>query len=212
LNFESETPSQRSQTERKRINMKKVNMAIMAGALAMAFQAHAQLYNITFTQTGESDQYGNATPPSVTDAIGQIDVSGGYAISGSLDVLSGPDIGNYILVPGSGDDGVFQYDNVVITSGGPFLDSTAGLLWSVSGTAGNSAEMNMWYNSASQYSDPAGTYSLWGAPPNYNPEAYGTATLTPAAVPEASTAMAGLLMLLPLGFGAFRTLRKQRTA
>ena len=34
----------------------------------------------------------------------------------------------------------------------------------------------------------------------------------PAAVPEASTIMAGALMLLPLGIGAIRTLRKERIA
>ncbi|HEY1662562.1 MAG TPA: hypothetical protein VGI03_09105 [Verrucomicrobiae bacterium] len=34
----------------------------------------------------------------------------------------------------------------------------------------------------------------------------------PAAVPEASTIMAGALMLLPLGAGAFRVLRKERMA
>jgi hypothetical protein len=36
--------------------------------------------------------------------------------------------------------------------------------------------------------------------------------LAPAAVPEASTVMAGALMLLPLGIGAVRALRKERTA
>lgn len=34
----------------------------------------------------------------------------------------------------------------------------------------------------------------------------------PAPVPEASTIMAGALMILPLGIGAFRTLRKERMA
>jgi hypothetical protein len=37
-------------------------------------------------------------------------------------------------------------------------------------------------------------------------------TTVPAAVPEASTVMAGALMLLPLGFGAVRALRRERTA
>lgn len=37
-------------------------------------------------------------------------------------------------------------------------------------------------------------------------------TLTVSSVPEASTVMAGALMLLPLGIGAFRAIRKDRTA
>jgi hypothetical protein len=37
-------------------------------------------------------------------------------------------------------------------------------------------------------------------------------SLVPTAVPEASTIMAGALMILPLGFGAFRVLRKERMA
>jgi hypothetical protein len=191
---------------------RKLQIAIMAAALVMAVQAHASLYNLTFTQTGESNGYGNAVPPSVTDAVGQLSVVSGVAVGGWLNVISGPDAGNYILVtvPPTGNDGTFQYDNVVYTGGGPFLDSTAGLLWSVSGVAGNSAEMNMWYNASAQYSQPAGSYSLWGAPPAYNPEAYGDATLT--AVPEPTTMIAGALLLLPFGASTLRMLRKNRTA
>jgi len=183
----------------------------MAAALVMAVQARASLYNLTFTQTGESDQYGNALPASVTDAVGQLNVVGGVAVGGTLDVISGPDMGNYILVtaPPTGSDGTFQWDNLVNTAG-PFFSSNAGLLWSVSGIAGNSAEMNMWYNNVTQYSQPAGSYSLWGAPPAYNPEAFGDVTLT--AVPEPTTMIAGALLLLPFGASTLRILRKNRTA
>jgi hypothetical protein len=38
------------------------------------------------------------------------------------------------------------------------------------------------------------------------------ASLSATAVPEASTVMAGMLMILPLGVGAFRALRKERMA
>jgi hypothetical protein len=188
--------------------MQKLQIAITAVALVTAIQARATLYDISFHQTGESDQYGNATPASVTDANGAINVASGSAINGWLTITTGPDAGNYILVPGSGDDGLFVYDNLIYPSlvNGGFLDGSAGLLWSQSGVAGNSPEMNMWFNPVSQWSQPAGSYSLWGAPPTYNPEAYGTATLT--AVPEASTMLAGVLMLLPLGVSAVRIVRK----
>jgi hypothetical protein len=200
--------------------MKKVQLAIIVAGIVIAFQARATLtvYDLTFTQTGESDTYGNAGTPSVTAASGWLDVENGLAVGGVLDVTSGPKTGVYTLVPGSGTDGSFVYDNIVYTTpvNGGFLDTTAGLLWSLSGTAGdNSSEMNMWYNAAYQpgyIGDPAGTYSLWGALPNYNPEAYGNATLTPAPIPEASTMLAGALMLLPFGVGAIRSLRRGRTA
>jgi hypothetical protein len=39
-----------------------------------------------------------------------------------------------------------------------------------------------------------------------------TTALAPAAVPEASTVIAGMLMILPLGIGAFRAVRKERMA
>lgn len=45
-----------------------------------------------------------------------------------------------------------------------------------------------------------------------NPGSGGTQIPVPAPVPEASTVMAGALMLLPLGIGALRALRKERVA
>ena len=179
----------------------KNNLLILAAAAALTAistsPARAMLIDFTYTQTGESDTYGNAVPPSITAAYGQIDVVGGVAISGSLAVTAGPDVGSYILVPGTGNDGNFVYDNVVYYPGlvnGGFLDSTAGLLWSMSGTAGNSPEMNMWYNVAYQayIGDPPDTYSLWGVPPTYNPESYGTVVLTQVPDGGMTVSMLGL--------------------
>ena len=56
-----------------------------------------------------------------------------------------------------------------------------------------------------------GTSGPWGD----NPGSGGTSIPVPdppATVPEASTIMAGALMLLPLGIGTVRTLRKERIA
>jgi hypothetical protein len=211
-----EVPSREGQNNKY---MRKIQLAILGAAVVMAVQARATLtvYDINFTQTGESDTYGQAVPPSVTDASGWLDVENGLAVGGVLEVTgNGPDAGVYTLVAGVGTDGSFQYDNIVYTTpvNGGFLDSTAGLLWTLNGSAGDNStasEMNMWYNAGAQYGDPAGSYSLWGALPNYDPEAYGDASLTPAPVPEASTMLAGALLLLPLGIGAIRSLRKERT-
>jgi hypothetical protein len=61
---------------------------------------------------------------------------------------------------------------------------------------------------------------LYDSSPTYAPNlaavldtlSANTADLAPAPVPEASTVMAGALMLLPLGIGAVRAIRKERTA
>ncbi len=57
----------------------------------------------------------------------------------------------------------------------------------------------------------ANTFGVNGATADDGVSA-NTTDLAPAAVPEASTVMAGALMILPLGFGAFRALRKERIA
>jgi len=71
--------------------------------------------------------------------------------------------------------------------------TTAGTYYLVVGTAIKTYELS------------TSTVQDGGASPNIT-------ILAPAAVPEASTVMAGALMLLPLGIGAVRALRKERTA
>ena len=138
---------------------------------ALSTAAQAGTYDLTFI----------ASTPDNTTANGQLTVVGDLATGGFLDVTAGPDLGDYTLVAGSGVDSSFLFDDYVFpgTSGG-FVDSTAGLLWSLTGAAGNSSEVNMWFNPTSQYGAPSDTYSLWGAPGNWNLEAYGSASLTPA--------------------------------
>ena len=195
----------------------RIKLALMAVMSVMAAQANASWYDIVYTQTAETDLYGHANPPSVTDAVGQLNVVGNVAVAGSLQVLSGPDIGNYILVgnsistPGGASDGQFQFDDLVypLLNNGGFL-SAYGLLWSQSGSAGNSPEMNMWYNPFDQFDQPVASYSLWGLPPLYNPESWGTISIS--AVPEPTTIITGGLMLLPFGVSTVRFLRKKVTA
>lgn len=94
-------------------------------------------------------------------------------------------------------------------------------------TESNSGGVVQWQNSPSaaagsyafgfqsMYPPTPGTGSIiddtvgpWGD----NPGSGGSPILVPAPVPEASTVMAGALMLLPLGIGALRALRKERVA
>jgi hypothetical protein len=181
--------------------------AAAVGLLSIA-PARANLisYDITFDQTGESNQYGNAVPPSDTHATGIVvyDDVLNVAVSGTFNVSSGPRAGNYLLVsiPPTGNTGVWLYDNILYPGSSPFLSSTGGLLFTADGNASTANGVNMWYNTNAQFSQPAGTYSLWGNPPTYNPEAYGTATLTPH-VPDGGTTLV-LLGGALTGLGALR--------
>ncbi len=172
--------------------MRKIQLALIAVALGLAMQAQAAFYNLTFSGSGSA-------------ANGLLDISGGFAISGNLNITAGPDVGTYALVPGSGNTGDFTYDSVVNPGSTPFLSSSGGLLW-----RNASRDINMWYNADTTWYGTAGTYGLWGAPPRWSPQASGIATLTP--VPEPATILAGALLLLPFGASTLRILRKDHTA
>jgi hypothetical protein len=150
----------------------RISLSVSAAmALATVMTANATDYNLSYT----------ADTADGTVANGELTVVNGLATGGYLDVTSGPDIGDYTLVSAIGSDSSFVYDTYVYPgSDNGFLDTTAGLLWSASGDAGDSSEVNMWFNLNAQYGAPADTYSFWGAPGNWNLESYGSATLTPA--------------------------------
>jgi hypothetical protein len=194
LAWTSNQKSLSARVKRRNKTMRKLQLTIMAAALVIAAQARATLCDITFTEA-------NGGP---TDAIGQIDVVNGVAVSGFLNVSGGPKAGSYTLA-GPTTDGSFVWDNAVSIGSAPFLPGT-GLVWT-----DGSSEVNLWYNTDSQWG-PTGTYGLWGAPPNWTPEAFGDATLTLAAVPEPTTLIAGALLLLPFGASTIRILRKKVAA
>ncbi len=188
--------------------MKNLKLSAIAAALVVAAQAHATLFNITYTSTSPDDN---------TYASGSITANylgGGVyqATSGTFDVSSASDglsIGDYtLLVPGgsptppnygTSPSGLFYFDNGVY-DGNPFL-SNPGLLFT--GPGEGTLELNLFSIGASEYQ----LYDDNGSPYDYNT---GYATITPAPVPEASTMVAGALMLLPFGIGAIRSLRKER--
>jgi hypothetical protein len=68
------------------MNMRKLQLAIMVGALAVTVQARASWSDITLTGNG-------------SDANGQINVVDGSAISGFLNTTAGTDVGSYTLTP-----------------------------------------------------------------------------------------------------------------
>jgi len=185
--------------------MKKLHAILgILTTLTLSTTAWADIYDLNYT----------AATSDNTLASGQITVINSIATGGSLDVTTGPDAGNYTLVPGNQGDSYFTFDNIVTPgSSSGFLDSTGGLLLSVSGNAGDSTEVNLWYNPTAQWGAPADSYSLWGEQyGSYNLSSYGAATLTPAPVsgflPQASapdgTHTAGLLGCAMIGLVAFR--------
>jgi len=106
----AETLSQKSLSvmikNQKKKNMEiKIKLAIMAGALGLAVQANASLYNVTFTGTD-----------GVT-ATGTLNVVSGVATGGSLDVTGGGNASNYTLLAESASPGEYIFDasNPVIT-------------------------------------------------------------------------------------------------
>jgi hypothetical protein len=182
----------------------------MAAALVMGVQARANIYDISYSGTDQ-----NSTP---TTANGWLNIVGGVAMGGSLTVVGPVNPGTYTLVTGQDTSpyATFSYDNLVSPGSTPFLNlvnANGGLLWSHTGAEGGGTEFNMWYNNAaiaatlSGYYSVVNEYGLMGHDGGYEPQTYGTATLT--AVPEPTTMVAGALLLLPFGMSTLRMLRNR---
>ncbi len=168
----------------------KLQLALAACVAGMVVQSHAQLYDITFTGGSSA-------------ANGQINVVGGMATSGYLDITAGANQGTYSLVSltsplitggtpsvpsvrfTDGTDLIF--DNVVNVGSDPFLDGN-GLVFANDNLIG----FNLWGNSP-------GSYTLFdvSGPPDVH--VYfadnGSATVTPAPEPAS-------IAFLLLGMGA----------
>ena len=151
--------------------------AALLALFAFTSVSRAGLYGITF-----DDGNGNA-------GSGQIDVEGGYAISGSFDVTSGAAIGVWTLTGGTPSStkqspgGYFTYDNMVNLGSDPYLTTAGGLLF----TDNNSDQLNMWANANGGYdlwAESGGIYIVEaGSYPGY-PDATTPGTGTINSVPE----------------------------
>ena len=177
--------------------------------MGIATRAGATLYDINFND-------GNGDVGS-----GQIDVveSAGdnyYASSGDLDVTAGAASGNWNLYAAGGTTsypgyltspaGAYWYNNAVYPDGNnpqypdtnPLLDNY-GLLF----TQNNGNELNLWGNADGSYT-LGGDIGGWQ---NFNVDiSIGETIITP--VPEPSTMIAGVFLLVPIATSAFWSMRK----
>jgi hypothetical protein len=164
--------------------MKRLKSAIIAVALVGAIQAYAVEYTLNFSGGGSV-------------ASGEIDIVGGLAISGILNVTAGANQGTFNLLTGgpseqtfrTGDGTDLNYDNVVNLVGISFLDGD-GLAFAngpakTAGTIG----FNIWGNGD-------GTYTLFGDPPWGAPYTSGSATLVLSRGTSVSAPDGGSTMLL----------------
>jgi hypothetical protein len=186
--------------------MKKIQLAITAVALVIAVQARASLFDITFT-SNDGTAVGSGWVSGTPDGGGVFTATGGsFEITGNpafsqlpYSLIPNPSAPNQATSP----SGSFFYDNQVLTEQNPFL-TNPGLLF---GGSGDGVEINLFSNGPSS-PVPNGTYQLYQNIGGAN--LFGDATIT--AVPEASTIIAGALLLLPFGASTLRILRRNRTA
>ena len=169
----------------------------MAVVLVMAVQARASLFDITFSDGAANTGSGNltATPEGgglylATGGSFTINAGGGLP-QGAYSLLGNP---NY-LGNSSSPSGYFYYDNQLSSPAQPYLD-LAGLLF-----LGNGLELNLYGNGLGQ------PYTLYA---NNGFNVIGSVTLT--AVPEPTTIISGVLLLLPFGASTLRILRKRQVA
>jgi hypothetical protein len=186
--------------------MKKLQIAIMAAALVTAIQAHASLFDITFTGvdgvtfgSGEIIATDNGGGVYTADSGTFVIAPGGPLIAGTYSLIPNPGAPNQSTSP----SGLFFYDNQVAAQADPFL-SNNGLLFG-NGPVDVNLYSNLPLGSTPEYNLVEGLGGDYI--PNIN-GINGSATLTP--VPEVSTMIAGALLLLPFGASTLRILRRNR--
>jgi hypothetical protein len=193
--------------------MKKNLLAI--GAVALAILATQQAAQATITVT---DGYGNfissSTPTTVIPVYYDVTFNGSlYTYLYSFTPLQSGPIENFNINA--------SYVNSVLTAGTAV--SSATLNGDITLSGANNSTLVEW----SFFPNNATTTQLVGFTSTYGPglgsggliddgtgpwgdNAVGSPIPVPVPVPEASTVLAGALMLLPFGIGAVRSLRKER--
>jgi hypothetical protein len=196
--------------------MKTLKLAIMASALGLAVQANASLFDLYYqdtagnilsgqlTASGIGPQYLASTASLTLTSPVDSSLNGTYSLFGSLpSVFSGPN--NILYYPGT---------PIVDWNGALVLHSSSGTYLNLfsADPSGNIIS----YPGLGDYALVAwsSTGGYEGLSPNNNGGnnvgAPAIASLT--AVPEPTTIISGVLMLLPFGASTLRILRKKQVA
>jgi hypothetical protein len=191
--------------------MKKLQLAIMAATLVIAVQARASLFELNYTDTSVNTLSGllSASPLSGGQYLatgGSIMLSTSYpGLSGLYSLASGGPIN--VISP----SGQFQYDNILYYPGQPIVDFSGVLAFKNSSTG---VELNLFSTSSGYalYAYNGNQVNLYPGPSGdgFNNIGGPAAIATLTAVPEASTMIAGALLLLPFGASTLRKLRNRR--
>jgi hypothetical protein len=189
----------------------KIAQLAMLGVLILAVQAHATLFDLTFTDQGGANA-GTAALTGADNGNGTFNIT-----EGTFQITAGALQGTYSLVPNPNGHGpaytpiyanmYFIYDNQVSFPDPAYLD-WYGLMFSSGGD--NPTMVNLFGNSATDY-ELVGTIYPY---PNFpgSVDVHGMVPLVdpPAPVPEPATMLAGALLLLPFGASTFRIIRRNR--
>jgi hypothetical protein len=178
-------------------------LMIIAGAAALLAVADSTQAQVVLSGTSTWANTGATGPnPDLTVAYSVFDASGLYTYSYTLTVAASNPVNGFtvdasFVNPGSANLGGLIANGFVVWTFVPGTTSTTVSFTSnFAPTLGGGSAFD-------------GVPSVaWSATASQN----GGSELIAVPVPEASTVMAGALMVLPLGIGAIRALRKERTA
>jgi hypothetical protein len=198
------------------MKIEKLILVAMAGALGLAVQARASVvFDLEYSDTAGDVASGLITANLISP--------GEYlAVSGTVDVTAGAAFGSYTLVANPyTPPSVFPY--YVNNEGGPgyandilyYPYTPANTYVDFDGLLGFESSAGNYLNI---YSDTPLSYGFWAGDdansPLVNVDGVTTSSLTlvSSAVPEPTTIIASMLLLLPFGASMLRILRKSRTA
>ena len=181
-----------------------ITFAAMFGVLAFSANAQIIIPSTTVTFAGQSG--GTTVPFNLSITFEVTENAGLYTYSYDLVTTPGEPLHSFTI---GGNPNPVDTASAIITDYGeadPIL----------SGVTGNSIIFG-WDTSPAVTSDDVAFTSVNGPSfatfvANDDDIVWTSPPLIPAPVPEASTALAGAMMVLPLGVGALRAFRKNRTA
>jgi hypothetical protein len=224
----------KKQKKKKHMKIRKLQIAIMAGALLLAVQARATMYDITY---GDGSNVGSGVLDATANGNGSFTVTGGnftwtegayQGATASLVPLTAPVI-NGVGFSGTtfvmyGGTELFPVDNLIYPnqtslltpSGGVGLYAqTGGLAFndpSFSGAGGSGLAFLLYANNSGGAGEYGAAFNGAKNEPYLDNYGGGTVTLSLAPVPEPTTMVAGAMLLLPFGMSTLRILRRKQTA